>query len=61
MDDQLEKMIKIAAALFFLAATAFLFSDVVNLMAQAFFRVFYPTEQKMPLQVIIRFGKTKLY
>ena len=45
-DGTLRRCVSLAGALFILAGLAFLASDLSNLVARSFYRVFYPTEQR---------------
>ena len=38
-----------ATVVFFAAGLVFLLSDLINLHYRTFYRVFYPTEQKLPI------------
>lgn len=53
MEGSLGKAVGLAGLLFLLAGVAFLASDVTNLLARSFYRVFYPTEQRAPFLLFI--------
>lgn len=56
VDVYMQRMFACAAVILFAAAAAFLLSDLVNLFSGTFFRVFYTTEQKLPILLFIGWG-----
>jgi hypothetical protein len=49
----MQRMFVCSTVILFAAAAAFLLSDLVNLYSATFYRVFYPTEQKLPILLFI--------
>lgn len=52
LDSDVRKVILCIGVLLLFAGCAFLITDIVNIQAATFYRLFYPTEQKLPFFLI---------